>query len=653
MTRAYWFKDTAQEIARRLTASHGKWQIWGHNPVSQAWVRNTIAYFSTIMEASDWDTSLVYEGEQGELVKMSVPEARAMARQFLAMATKEKLAFNTVAQSRGADVVQETRLGNALAEQIVEEQDLDLLQGELAELAYVLGMAFTYTRWRTDKGIPYDSDDDGTIVYEGDVDISVVGPLDIFYDHTVPRWKDLDWVEVRTCKNRWDLIAQFPELEKEIRALPSTQDWRGQAKGGAVGAASEDDLVWCYEVYHRKTPSLPKGRMVMYADEKTVFFDGINRYDGIPIEPCIPEPVFGMLLGYPAFSNLLPAQEMLDHSFSAWATNQSAFAVQNVACPRGANVSVQNILGMNWISYSPQNVPGGGKPEAMQLTATSGETIKFIDVLENHMVKMSNVSGAMRGSLPPGVTSGTAIATLTTNAIEFMEPFSKALNVCLQKTVMHAMHCYRLFAETERLVRMVGKNFQSYSKEFVGSDLDPIVAVKLERSNPLLKTLAGRMEVGDKLIQMGAVKSTQDYMSVLEGAPVSTMYDVDLSENDLIEAENEAFLEGSQVLTLITDDHPRHIMKHKALLNDPAVRLHNQNVGTILEHIREHEQMAMDPANAALVAMANTGKMPQLPPPGPPGAPGGGMGAPAAPGEIEGDVAAPAEPAQDELGRAG
>jgi saccharopine dehydrogenase-like NADP-dependent oxidoreductase len=78
----------------------------------------------------------------------------------------------------------------------------------------------------------------------------------------------------------------------------------------------------------------------------------------------------------------MACQEMLDNGLSAIATNQSQFAVQSVAIPRGAGVNVQELGGMRFVSFTPQNVPGGGKPEPLQLSATSPETFKFIDVLK-------------------------------------------------------------------------------------------------------------------------------------------------------------------------------------------------------------------------------------------------------------------------------
>ena len=636
----YWFKEDGATVADKLEEIHGTWVKWSANPIIQSWIRNSISYYSNVLEPAAWETSLNFEGEQGELVKMLVPEARQLVRQFISLVTKQRLAFQSVAMSQGADVAQETRLGNSLANQIVEEQRLDGKGERLAEMAYVLGISFLKTTWRSDRGKPHAADVDGNVLYDGDLEMSVYGPFDVFFDYQIEEWDQLDWVEVRTMKSRWSLIAQFPELEQEILSLPTTREWNGPQTSAYYGVGSED-MVFCYEVYHKPTPAIPQGRMLMYSDARTIYFDGPNKYRGIPVEPCKPEPIMGNGFGYPQLSNLLPTQEMMDHSFSAIATNQAAFAVQNVTVPTGAAIGVQSINGMNFISFTPQNVPGGGKPESLQLTQSAPETFKFADVLRDRLVSLSGLNSAIRGQPPAGVTSGTAIATLTSNALEFITSFSKAWTQCLERSMMHAINAYREFAEVPHLVRLVGKNHQATSKEFVGGDLDPIKAVKMTMSNPLLMTIAGRESIADKCLKSGMVKSMQEYFSILEGAPIEQLYQTELSENDLMLAENDALMEGEPVIALSTDDHPAHIRQHAGLLNNPSIRFNNVRVKDILNHLVEHETLAKD-TDPFLTAMVRTGRMPEGGPPpqlapGPTGAPQLGP--------------KPANPAKDQLGR--
>jgi len=643
----YWFKDEdARAVVRQLGNHTDRWVEYAANPVSQSWIRNIVAYYSCLLEPNDWQSSLGYVGEQGELIRMGIPQARSIIRQTVSVLTKERLAFKAIAETQGADVMADLQLGDAVAEQIINNEEMDRKNEAVLEHAMVTGTGFWRVVWATDEGSPYAATDEGVIAYEGKVEVTVPLIQDVTYDVRIPNPAEWQWAQCRVIRNRWDLVAQHPDLKEEIIALPEVmEDYSMRSRSQEF--ASENDLVYVYEVYHKPTPAMPMGRMIMYSDDRTIYFDGPNYYGCIPIIPVMPEPIYGMGYGYPILSNLLPSQEMFDHSMSAIATNHSNLAVQNVACPRGANVDVMSIMGMNYIMYTQQNASGGGKPEPLNLLQSAPETYKFADVLAKYMLQVSPINSTIRGDLPPGVTSGTAIATLTANSLEFLNGLSKTVQLALERVITLAVNIESKFAMTERSVTMEGKNNKSSTKNYVGDDLKNVKKFKMQRINPLMQTLAGRLDTAEKLLQNGVVKSTQDYVSILDGAPLSQLTEGESSENELIQAENTALMQREPVIALITDTHPLHILKHKALLNDPAVRFSNEMVQEVLAHIEDHARLQQT-GDPFLMAMATTGKMPEGGPPPPPGGQGGsGAGGPPTVPEDQ-QVPNVAEPAADE-----
>jgi len=529
---------------------------------------------------------------------------------MVTLVTKNPLSLKAMAEVMNNNIMDTMKLGNAVAAQIVDTQRLDHKKKQLTECAIVAGIAFLYTRMRTDRGDKEPIlDQDGAIVYDGAIDMTVHTPFDVYYDATIPVWDDVPWVEVRTVTSRWDLIAQHPELTDEILALPSMATVSG-VRTWFERITQNDDMVFCYEMYVRPCAAIPKGRMIMYSGEKCIYYDGHNEYGCIPIEPMIPEQVMGSTLGYPQFTNLMACQEMFDNSISAQATNLSSFAVQNIAVPRSANVNVQEIGGMRFTFYTPQNIPGGGKPEAMNLMSSSPENYKFADFMENQMMKMINLNGALRGAPPSGASSGVAIATLSANAIEFTTSLQEAMNDCIGRSIKHALNCLVTFgSNTERYVMMSGTNDQLISKPYKGSDLKSVAGIRIAMQNPLMQTIAGRLEISEKLLQMPR-DLWGEYVSILEGQPLANLTKDELSEDDLIEAENEEMSKGNPVPSLITDDHAKHIKKHAAALNDPRIRLMGQYNQVFLEHIQEHYRLAME-QDPMLTAMIRTGKMPE------------------------------------------
>lgn len=622
-TREYIMTYEAKDLASELDQHHKRFVSSAHNPVYKMWLRNLYAYYSTVLDAQTWMSALNFVGEQGELVKMSIPQARSLLRQLLTLVTKQRLAFNAIAETSGSDVTEEMKIANALSTHIVDSQSLDIKIENLVETGLVLGTSFLATRWRTDLGKPIAVQDGNNgksnVIYEGDLDMHVASVFDMTFDFTNEKWEDQNWAELRVKRNRWDLIAQHPELEEFIIKLPSVnRDLRTRT------TLDYDDhsTVYVYEMYHKPTPALPRGRMLMYSDKHTIYHDDINEYGCIPIEQFKPEPISGLGYGYPMLSNLLPSQEMFDHSYSCLATNQSSLGVQNIATPRGAETSVHQLHGMNFFDYTPvANAQGGGKPEPIDLLKSAPELFKLPEMLLSNMQQISFMNAAIRGEIPGGA-SGVAIATMTTNALEFLNSYMKSVQKLLERSMYHGINAYRKFANTPRLVTLTGNNYQSLSKEFTGKTLEPITNIRIDSVNPLMQTIAGRIDIAEKTLDKGLVKDFQAYVSILDGQPLSRLYPVESSENDLIESENEMLQEGKEVPVLSVDKHPLHIYRHKALLNDPRVRMDSPKVQLILAHIEQHNQLAQS-TDPMLMAMANTGVMPEMPAPMPQQAPGG------------------------------
>jgi hypothetical protein len=618
-SQEYWMTWDAEDLAGRLIEHHKLYMQNTFNPVYQMWVRNNYAYYSTVLDTQAWWTSLNFEGEQGELVKMSIPQARSLIRQMVTLLTKQKLAFNAVARVQDSDVTESMRIANAIAVDAVQKQNLDEKQEWLCERSLVQGTAFIKTCWRSDLGKPrvVEKDEQGNerVLYDGDVEVSLPTVFDMIYDFTLETWEQQQWAECRVKRNRWDLIAQHPGLKTEILKLPSVND---DYRTSLATLFDDRDMVYVYEMFHKPTPSLPQGRMLVYADTKTIFYDDVNPYGCIPIEPLIAERIDGLCYGYAALSNLLPAQEMFDHSYSCLATNQSSLGVANVIKPTGANINVQSLYGMNFIDYTPvANAANNGKPEVLDLLNSPGELFKLPEVLKGEMQQLSFINAAVRGELPAS-TSGVAIATLTTNALEFLSSYSKSLKICMEKTMMHIVNAYRRFAKVERLVAITGKNYQTFARQFTGDILDPIHRIEMVEINPLMQTLAGRIDIAEKAIEKGLVKDMQAYVSILDGQPMNKLYDTELSENDLIQSENERLSTGQTVIALSVDKHAQHIYKHKTLLNDPMIRLNSPMVAAIEQHILQHLEL-QKMTDPMLMAMASTGLVPEGMPPPPPG----------------------------------
>lgn len=609
MDQIYYASDTTEKASRKIMeiVRFQQQKMFSSVGIANVWNRNTEVYYrNSLIDI------LNFTGEQGELIGMSVPQARSLVRQMISIITKQKLQFAAKMRSRDYTAFGNGQIAESLANQLVKDQSLNEKIDRLAELTYLHGQCFWHVTWDSDAGRRVDNGMEAPAM-SGDVNIQVASAKYVYYDWNEEDWNNLHCVTVAKRMNRWDLIAQHPEMEDELRKIPN---FNRILNGFTTTIASfddtltrTDDLILVYYYYHKPTPAVPQGRMVILCSEKCVLYDGANVYECLPVIPCIPEKLDDFLLGYPQFSNLAPLQEMLDINFSTMATNQSAFGVQSVLNPRGSNIDITEIYGMRWIDYTPQGNDGGGKPEPLQLTRSAPEIMDGIKIYIDNLGTLANINSALRGTPPPGVTAGNAIATLTANSIEFFSSFSKAIFASIEQAITLAVKFYKMLGAEEQLTVVSDGNI-SYLKEFKASDLREFDRVSLEITNPLMNTIAGRRDQAEILLNKGLIKDIGDYFMVLEGEPPKRLWNAELNESALIQKENDDLTKGIPCPVLYTDNHALHIEKHKDILRNPEIR-RNGNIQEILNHMEQHEQF---------ISQQQQAMMPQQPgqPPPPP-----------------------------------
>lgn len=644
----YWASDETDRVIGHLD-DHV--QMWGSNTsassvftsILAAYWRNMSAYYSPIISPDSWLTSLGFSGEQGELVRMVVPQARTLIRQYVSVITKQRYNWEALTDIDDANPLQTAKIGKALANDVWQKQGMDKLAESAAERTAVLGHVFGSVTWNPAGGeaIGVRPDGDG-LQYTGALEMDIHDPHDIVFDWSIENEKNIDWVVIKRIRNRWTYAARYPDLADQVRSIPSVKEVRQTMPNlNFLSRYESSDMIYVYEFYHKPTPALPQGRMTIYASGTCVFEDGENPYGQIPGRFLHFERILGTGLGYPMLSNLLPVQELLDHSFSVISTNQQATGVQSVLVPKGADISVNDIKGLSFISYTPANAEGGGKPEPLQLTSTPPEVFNFLNVCSQYMSNVSMITETLRGQPPANVTSGAMAATLAANAMEFLNSASKAITIWAEDLVNIAIENYKRFASEDQILDITGEGSVAYVKQFKADDLQSLRQIKIRTQSPLMNTVAGRLQFGDSLLQSGLIKKPQQYLNLIEGAPVDALFDDDFSENMAIQAEVDALLEGRNVVPMITDNHPMFINAYRKLLYNPHIRTQSEITQVIVQLMQERISMEqqLDPM---LKAMLRGEPMQQ--------APAGATSQPAMPGqtatELTETAAKPQAPAE-------
>ncbi|GAJ10405.1 unnamed protein product, partial [marine sediment metagenome] len=160
-----------------------------------------------------------------------------------------------------------------------------------------------------------------------------------------------------------------------------------------------------------------------------------------------------------------------------------------------------------------------------------------------------------------------------------------------------------------------------------GEDLKEINRVVVNSGNPLTKSIAGRTQMADNLLQYGEITSSQ-YMNVIMTGNLDTATDGAIYQEFAIKNENEALMMGEQVPVFVLDEHYDHIKEHRTLISDPGMRKDPQLVQMVLEHINQHIEQLKTADPQLLMVLEMQPIAPAQPPQGQPPAEGNPAAAP-------------------------
>lgn len=593
-------EDTASILLERADSF---FNILRSNAYLEKLAKSWSFYHGNFDRSVGYGHSVGFAGEQGELVTFPVNHFRNLAQHIYVMITSNRPIMEARAINTDYKSLAQTHLANGILEYYMREKRLEECIKKAAELSIVLGAGFVKLSWNASGGDIYDVDPDtGEAIRNGELEFTNLTPFDVVVDGTKESW-DHEWIMCRTFQNRFDILAKYPELANKINALPS----KSQSAVYRLAMFSNDatDDIPVYEFYHKPTAALPEGRYILFLSSECVLVDAKMPYRTLPIFRIAPSDILGTPYGYTPMFDIYPLQESINALFGSIMTNQNTFAVQNIFVKRGADINVNTLQGQMNI------IEGNEKPEPLNLTETPAEVFKFLEMIIQNAETISGVNSVARGNPEASLKSGTALALVQSMALQFISGLQQSYVKLVEDVGTAVIQILKDFATTPKVVALVGKNNKPLLKEFTGEEIGSINRVMVDVGNPLSRTIAGRVQMAEQMLQMNLIKNPQQYEQVISTGRIESLYEGEISELMLIKSENEQLMEGNPIICSPLDKHQMHIMEHRAVLADPELRKDGTLAQLVLGHINEHLQFLRntDPALLQLI-----GEQPLAPP---------------------------------------
>lgn len=562
-------------------------------------------------------------GRQGEYTWICVNDFRNLIQHRLSMTTNQRPHFEPKAANTDFKSQAQVILARGLLEYYNRIKKMERFTAKATENAIVYGEGFIFSGWNPTKGEEFTKNPEtGQPVFEGDLEFEVFTTFDVIRPVENKNNESPDWVMIRRFANKYDLAAKYEELEDKIVDLNIEE--RGET-GATIhtdfvhrwNENKENTLIPVYTFFHRRSEALPEGRIVEFSDSDIIYHDGPLPYRNIPLYRIAPSEHEGRIFGYTNSFDMMPIQEALDKLYSTVLSNQAAFGVQNIAIPKGSGIGVSQVAGgLNIIEFDAKL----GPPQPLNLTQTPAEIFNFITQLKQDMETIVGVNSVARGNPEQNLKSGSALALVQSMAIQFAQTLQQSYIQLLEDLGTGLIEILQDYATVPRVALIAGKANRSYLKEFKAEDIAEISRVVVDVGNPLNRTLAGRVNLAEQLLQNQMIQTPQQFIEVLSSGRIEPVIESEQAELMLIRAENEDLQEGKPVQALRTDNHQLHIAEHLTVLSSPEARRDPPLVQSILAHVEQHEFFLSPPlpeqvagANADQSQLAETeeGNIPQ------------------------------------------
>lgn len=600
----YWALNHGDELAASVNErmqnyrdeidKNGRWNLW----------QKAYRAFHSLNQFDVHEASRIFRaGEQNELSLLKANHYRNLLTHLHILTTQNRPSFECRAINTDYKSQLQTILGVNILEYYLKEKRLEEHYRLCAEYCLNYGEAYLTIEWDSEKGEPAGADiETGALLRTGDISANVYGPAHVARRCRADSDTQFDWYVVEKWISRYDLAAKYPEYADRILNYSSSQAKMDTYLFGSYFTEDDDDLIPILIFYHDRTPACPSGRYAkclgaeITLEESTLDALGYKR---LPVYRMAAYNQHGTSFGYTVGFDLLAPQEAIDIMYSTVLSNQSTFGVQNIWVPPGSSLMPSQLAGGLNILESEQ------KPEPINLTYTPPEIFKFMQGLETLMEMISGVNSVARGQPEASLKSGSALALVASQAVQFANSISAAYVRLLEDSGTGIITMLQNRAVLPRETIVAGKNNKNYMKEFTNEDLQAINRVVVEVGNPVSRTLAGRIQMAQDLLQSQQI-TPQEYLQVATTGKLEAAIEDKQSEQLLIRAENEDLREGKVVSALAVDKHLDHILGHKSVLSDSETRRQPELVQRVLDHIQEHIQAlrSVDPALLNILGMA-------------------------------------------------
>lgn len=316
--------------------------------------------------------------------------------------------------------------------------------------------------------------------YEGDCDIEIVHPLEIFPDPLATCLEDAQWI-IRAKVRKLDYFrSHYPErgslVKEEDAWLLSTQYemriqslvGQGPAQTGVQMQMENSAIELIY--YEKRSKKHPNGRMSICASG-VLLHDGELPVGEIPLAKFDDIPITGKYYSEALVTHLRPIQDQFNRLITKRSRWTDLMLAGKWSVPRGSELQQEALTNDSGevLYYTP--VPGAPPPSAMQVPAIPQYAYTEEDKLNGMFYDIAGEGEVSRGILPAAGIPAIGMELLLEQDETRIGAETQQHEIAMARIGMLILKYLEKFVTNERLLKISDPTQQYVVKKFSGSDL--------------------------------------------------------------------------------------------------------------------------------------------------------------------------------------
>lgn len=510
--------------------------------------------------------------------------------------------------SKEDEDINAAKFSTSLIKSVEDSNNMSSLVNESTFWSEVCGTAFYKIAWAENKGRVI-GEKEGRQYFEGDVEISVCSPYEIYPDNlacsTIDECASIIYAKafpIETIENVWGVKVNGREISTiNMDSVDGGGGFGYVAKSKKLFADKKKNHELVIERYTLPNNQYEKGRLEIIAGDKLLYEgdlpykNGQNGERHYPFvrQTCLVQPA--SFFGQSVIDRLIPVQRAYNsvknqkHEFLN-RISMGVLMVEDGSIDLDA-IEEEGLAPGKVIVYRQ----GSNTPVMMNMGSVPNDFKDEEDRLLNEFVTISGVSDFLTSSTISENISGVALGLIIEQENNRLSITSESIRNAIKETGKHILRLYKQFANSERLIRITGEDGGIEQAAFENSLItsDDLV---FDIDNELTDTLSSRKTIVSELFQMGLLNDENGKIKDSSRIKILEMMglgnwesSLDTEELHMNRAKKEnGECEKRQVEAADYDNHEIHITAHTAYLVSEGECLTLKHKENLKKHLKMH-----------------------------------------------------------------